>query len=161
MQQLALIVGILLLGCSPQPVDILSHPLHSGRTLGEQLPADSSSVVLVIAQADLAVCGNHVSRWIEWRRSNPGRLSIVLKKAPDPAGQKQLLMFRIRPDAVLAASHAASELPTPHEYLVVHGRVVFSEAISAGAPESALLKAFEGGQGQVALLLKEKSRSVP
>lgn len=159
MMRLALLFASLLaLGCSSEQMDILSHPLDSGGSLDQQLSRSSATVVLAIDPTDFVTCGSHVSRWMEWGRKNPGRLSVVLTRIPDEADRKQLLLYRIRPDAVLKRSQAADRLPTPYEYLVANGRIVFSEQVSAGSPESPLLKAME--TGQVAALLKSRSAHV-
>lgn len=155
-----LFAPLLALGCSSAPMDVLSHPLESGGTLGQRVPRNSSSVVLVIDHNDVVTCGTHVSRWMEWGRANPGKLTLVLKEAPDEAARRQLLLYRINPDAVLRRSRAANRLSTPAEYLVMNGRVVFSEPVAAGTPVSPLLKAVEMGGEQVAGLLEANSAGI-
>jgi hypothetical protein len=146
------IVVLFLGSCASPERNILKYPLASGGTVGQNLPSRSPAVVLLIDPADIVVCGNHISRWLEWDRRNPGQLAIILTEPPTPDARRQLLLFRIRADGVLRRSRGFERVPTPYEYLVSHGRVVLSEQVPAGTPESPLLKAFE--RGQVAALLK-------
>lgn len=152
---LLLVVLLLFAACGRSGADILRHPLVTGGTLEDRVSSEAASVVLVIDAADIATCGNPISRWMEWGHRNPGRLSLVLKQIPDEAARRQLLLYRLQPAAVLSPSRAAERLPTPYEYLVEHGRVVFSQQVPAGTPESPLLVAME--EGQVATLLKPRS----
>ncbi len=152
MRLVAGVVGLLLLGCISPETDLLEQPLTSGETLEARLPPLSPAVVLLFEPADLAVCGNHISRWMEWDRNHPGRLLIVLTRSPGPAERKQLLLFRVRPDAILRRSRRSGPIHTPSEYLIANGEVVLSEQVPAGSPESPILEAFE--RGQVAGLLK-------
>jgi len=154
MRQLAGVVLLILAGCVSPESNITMYPVTSGGTLGQHLESRSSAVVLVLDPADLVVCGNHVSRWMEWGREHPGQLLIVLSKVPSQADRKQLLLFRVRHDAVLQGSRKFARITTPHEYLVENGQVVLSEPVPVGSPESPLLKALE--RGQVAGMAKSR-----
>jgi hypothetical protein len=145
------VLVVLAAGCGATETNILNYPVASGGTLAQYVPKQSPSVILLLDPADVVVCGNHISRWTEWDRRNPGRLSIVLTRPPSEADRRQLLLFRVRPAAVLGTSRRYARVPTPYEYLVADGNVVLSEQVPVGSPESPLLKAFE--QGQVAALL--------
>lgn len=84
--------------------------------------------------------------------AEPGAVSLVLTRAPGEAERRQLLLFRVVPDAVLATNRGYERVHTPYEYLVADGKIVLSEQVPVGSPESPLLEAFE--RGQVAGLLK-------
>lgn len=146
------VVALVLLGCVSPETNLLEYPLTSGETLEEHLPALSPAVALLFEPADLDVCGNHISRWMEWDRTHPGHLLIVLTKIPTAAERKQLLLFRINPDGVLRRSRGFEPIPTLSEYVIADGEVVLSKQVPAGSPESPILIAFE--RGQVASLLK-------
>lgn len=89
---------------------------------------------------------------MEWDRRNPNQLAVVLTRPPTPEDRRQLLLFRITPDAVLKPTRKFQHVPTPYEYLISDGKVVLSEQVPEGTPESPLLKAFE--EGRVAALLR-------
>jgi hypothetical protein len=150
-------VATLAASCSPPETNVLNYPVASGGTLVQHVSRQSPSVILLLDPADIVVCGNHISRWMEWDRRNPGRLSIVFTRAPSEADRRQLLLFRIKPDVVLGTSRGYTRIPTPYEYLVVDGSVVLSEQVPVGSPESPLLRAFE--EGQVAALLQSGPRT--
>lgn len=145
-------------GCSAPETNILNYPVASGGTLAQHVAAQSPSVILLVDPSDIVVCGNHISRWLEWERRNPGRVSLVLTRAPSEADRKQLLLFRIKPDVVLGTMKGYARVPTPYEYLVSDGNVVLSQQVPVGSPESPLLKVFE--QGQVAALLESGPRNL-
>lgn len=151
-----MVLAVLAASCGAPETNILNYPVASGGTLVQYVPRQSPSVILLLDPADIAVCGNHVSRWMEWERRNPGRLSIVLTRTPSEVDRRQMLLFRINADAVLRASGKHAGVPTPYEYLVADGRIVLSEQVPVGSPESPLLRVFE--QGQVAALLKSGPR---
>jgi hypothetical protein len=144
-------VVVLAAGCGAPETNILDYPVASGGTLAQHVARQSPSVILLLDPADIVVCGNHISRWMEWERRNPGRLSIVFTHPVSEADRRQLLLFRVQPDVVLGTSREYARVPTPYEYLVADGKVVLSEQVPVGSPESPLLEAFE--QGQVAALL--------
>lgn len=139
-------------GCSAPETNILNYPVASGGILMQHVSRQSPVVILLLDPTDIVVCGNHISRWMEWDRRNPGRLSIVLTRAPSEVDRRQLLLFRIKPDVVLSTSRRYASVPTPYEYLMVDGRIVLSEQVPVGSPVSPLLEMFE--QGQVAALLR-------
>jgi hypothetical protein len=141
-------------GCGVPETDILRYPVESGGTLAQHVSRELPSVVLMLDPADIVVCGNHISRWMEWGRTNPGRLSIVLTRPPGAADRRQLLLFRVHPDAVLGRTSKYARVPTPFEYLIADGSVVLSEQVPVGSPESPLLIALE--RGQVAALLNAR-----
>lgn len=141
-RRLALIL-LLSVGCSSPEFDILSHPLASGGMLGDRVPAADRSVILLVRPSDAFTCGNHISRWMEWGRRHPGRFLLVFSRAPNPVEQKQLFLYRIRPDAVLGSSRTAGQTDTPYEYLVAGGRVAASERVQPGVPETRLLALME------------------
>jgi hypothetical protein len=149
-------LATLVAGCGAPETSILNYPVASGGSLAQHVSRQSPSVILLLDPADIVVCGNHVSRWMDWDRRNPGRLSLVLTRAPSEAERRQLLLFRIVPDAVLATDHGYARVSTPYEYLVADGSIVLSEQVPVGSPESPLLRAFE--RGQVAALLKPGPR---
>ena len=139
----AVLVILLMAGCSSAELDILSHPLTSGGTLSDRAGAANRAVVLLIRPSDSFTCGNHISRWMDWGRRHPGRFLLVFSRAPTEAERKQLLLLRIRPDAVLASSRTASRGATPYEYLISDSRVVHRGQVQPGVPESPLLIAME------------------
>jgi hypothetical protein len=151
-------LAMLATGCRTPETNILNYPVASGGTLMQHVSRQSPSVILLLAPADIVVCGNHISRWMEWDRQNPGRLSIVLTRAPSEVDRRQLLLFRIKPDVVLGTSQRYARVPTPYEYLVAEGRIVLSQQVPVGSPVSPLLEAFE--KGQVAALLRSGARHV-
>lgn len=151
-------LATLVVGCGAPETNILNYPVVSGGSLAQHVSRQSPSVILLLDPADVVVCGNHISRWMEWDRRNPGRLSLVLTRAPGEAERRQLLLFRIEPDAVLATNRGYARVHTPYEYLVADGRIVLSEQVQVGSPESPLLEAFE--RGQVAGLLKPGPRNL-
>ncbi len=151
------VLAVLAAGCSAPETNILNYPVASGGTLAQHVTAQAPSVILLLDPSDIVVCGNHISRWLEWERRNPGRVLLVLTRAPSEADRKQLLLFRIKPDAVLGTPRGYARVPTPYEYLAADGKIVLSEQVPVGAPESPLLKVFE--QGQVAALLQSGPRT--
>lgn len=157
MRHVLMAAAVLLAGCAAPETDILKHPLVSGETLAQRLPPRSPAVALLIDPADIVLCGNHISRWMEWDRRNPGHLAVVLTRPPTEPERKQLVLFRVRTDAVLRKTRRFEPVPTPYEYLVSDGTVVLSEQVAPGSPESPLLRAFEGGQA-AALLSRSTHR---
>lgn len=150
------VLAMLATGCGSPETNILNYPVVSGGTLMQHVSGQSPSVILLLDPADIVVCGNHISRWMEWDRRNPGRLSIVLTRTPSEVDRRQLLLFRIEPDVILGTSRRHARIPTPYEHLVADGRIVLSAQVPVGSPESPLLKVFE--EGQVAALLKSGPR---
>lgn len=145
-------------GCSAPETNILNYPVVAGGTLAKHIAPQSPSVILLFDPSDIVVCGNHISRWLEWERRHPGQVFLVLTRAPSEADRKQLLLFRIKPDAVLGTARGYARVSTPYEYLVADGTIVLSEQVPVGIPESPLLNVFE--QGQVAALLKSGPRKL-
>jgi hypothetical protein len=142
---------LLLIGCSPAELDILSHPLASGGTVADRKGEADRAVALLIRPSDVFTCGNHISRWLDWGREHPGRFLLVFSREPTEAERKQLRLFRIRPDATLVPSRAASRQAVPREYLISEGRVVRTGQVEPGVPESPLLIAMEREDRRAAL----------
>ena len=149
--------GLVLLAasCSRKDAGLLSYRLQTGAGSVVDLAAPNAfSVILLIEPADVFACGNHISRWMEWERRHPGQFVLLFSRAPRADEQRQLVIFRIRPDGILADGTSGPE--RPHEYLVSGGKVVLSQEVAPGSPDSPLLKAVE--QGQVAGLLNQQER---
>lgn len=136
------LIVLLLAGCSSRDADILSQPVASGGTLADHASQDSS-VILLIRPSDSFTCGNHISRWQEWGRKHPGRFLLVFTREPTDRERKQLLLYRIRSDAVLAAGRASDKSRTPYEYLITNRRVARAALVEPGVPETPLLSMME------------------
>ncbi|HEX2205221.1 MAG TPA: hypothetical protein VHG91_18070 [Longimicrobium sp.] len=110
--------------------------LEGGGTIAARARADGPTVALVVDPGDFSRCFVPLSRWVEWEARHPGRLSLLLARAPTEGERRQLVRFRVRPDGVLAG---AAGRKGPAELLFVDGRARYARVGSFGALTDALL----------------------
>lgn len=150
-------LGLAMGACSPADARLESWPLESGGTIAGMAPAQEQVVVLLVAPSDFFRCANHISRWLEWSRSHPGRFRLVYTRPPTEGEGRQLSPYRVRVDATLRRTRAEPPGGTPYELLLSRGNVVYASRVSPGMPDSPLLRAME--EGQVEELLQQPERA--
>jgi hypothetical protein len=141
---------LFLLACAAPPDDILSRRLQGGGTLADLARSHPFTVIMIVRPADAFTCGNSISRWMEWGRHHPGQFALIFDRPATSAEGRQLVPFRIRPAGILSSRMRPAS--GPQEFLVADGRIVLTQVVQPGIPDSPLLKAVE--QGQVAALLQ-------
>jgi hypothetical protein len=136
-----LFLGALLLSCRNTTYEPLDLPLASGMTVGDLVRSqlitnDDSAVVLLYDPEACFVCATVLSQWLEYGRTNPGRVFLILGRQPKSSESRQLALLHLRPDGIVSPGKGASGPPL--ELLVVRGRVVQTWAVRSGS-ESPLL----------------------
>ena len=127
---LAIVPVAACLGESSVELELLDLGLRSGGTVRELISESDSAVLVLYDPADCFTCSTNLSLWLEYDRMNPGRVRLLLAREPSEGEFWQPVLYRIRPDAVLAAGQTAGE--TPREVLVVSRRVAQSQVAGAG-----------------------------
>jgi hypothetical protein len=114
-----------LAGCRvPKEPDeqILSLATASKVPLREVVEHADFAVVILVDPAECFACISNLARWIHWERRHPDQFFLVFTRSPSPIEQRQIALFRLQPDAVLANADA-SRLTTPREFLVRRGAI--------------------------------------
>lgn len=125
--------------CSRAPVPLSAAPLTEGGTVARLLPARGTTVALVVRPSDVFNCYQPLWAWNEWRRQHPGGVVLLFTREPTPEERRQLVLRRVRPDAVLAPG-GFRPAASPAEYVVARGRVVRATTGRFGTATANLLR---------------------
>ena len=134
-----LLVAVSVSACARQGVPLPAAPLADGSTVARLLPAEGATVALVVKPSDVFNCYQPLWVWNEWRRHHPVGMVLLFTREPTPEERRELVLRRVRPDAVLAPGgfHPAA---TPAEYVVTSNRVIRATTGRFGSATANLLR---------------------
>jgi hypothetical protein len=95
------------------------------------VPSPFRTAVLVLDPQHAFQCYGAVWEWREWGRKHPGQFNLVFSRPPDRAEKHRLALLRVHADTILPDG-VSSEVPTPAEFVLEQGRVVYRSVGSYG-----------------------------
>lgn len=113
--------------CEGQAPSLDKIPIVEGGTVGSLVAQTDSVVLLVYDPQDSFTCSSVLARWMVLKRHQQKSVFLVFTREPTAVEQRQLAVYRIKPDGFLAPREWNSALRTPAEYLFVNGRVAHSQ----------------------------------
>jgi len=112
---------------APQLLDV---PLSDGRTLETFVAGRDSVTLLLYDPADGLASDHGLTGQLEAWRHIPGRVVLVLTRAPDPDEENRLESLGIHADGTIDASWRYANLPHPARYLYVAGVPVKAQGVT-------------------------------
>lgn len=124
---LFLLVLLLCASCESEAPSVDQIPIAGGGTVGSLAAQTDTVVLLVYDPQDGFTCSSVLARWMVLKRRQTQAVFLVFTREPTALEQRQLAVYRIKPDRYFATRRWKPSFQTPSEYLFVSGRVVRSQ----------------------------------
>lgn len=129
------VLALMVASCSsPSPVvPVTDWPLAGGDSVRSMVPERSGTVLLVFEPTDLFTCSTLVPRWLEQRRTHPGRIQIVLTRVPNQSERVSFTTRRIDYDGVLDPEFSSRSVHPPEVYVLNGDSAVYHSSLKRTA----------------------------